>query len=94
MSEHENPTKKEEALRRLSEPEGDHELHAALERMRLDHPHLWGVLHRRHLAHDADPEKLEEQLRSMVSSAVYGFEYVPAGAQEGLEEQGFGPEPY
>jgi hypothetical protein len=33
---------KEEALRRLSEPEGDHELHTALERMRLDHPHLWG----------------------------------------------------
>jgi hypothetical protein len=33
---------KEEALRRLSEPEGDHELHATLERMRVDHPHLWG----------------------------------------------------
>jgi hypothetical protein len=51
---------KEEALKRLSEPEGDHELHTALERMRLDHPHLWGVLHRVHLAHDADPSKLEE----------------------------------
>jgi hypothetical protein len=51
---------KEEALKRLSEPEGDHELHAALERMRLEHPHLWGVLHRLHLAHDADPQKLEE----------------------------------
>ena len=46
---------KEEALRRLSEPEGDHELHTALERMRVHHPHLWGVLHRVHLAHDADP---------------------------------------
>ena len=34
---------KEEALRRLSEPEGDHELHAALERMRESHPHLWEV---------------------------------------------------
>ena len=33
---------KEEALRRLSEPEGDHELHAALERMRVDHPHRCG----------------------------------------------------
>jgi hypothetical protein len=55
---------KEEVLRRLSEPEGDHELHTALERMRLDHPHLWGVLHRLHLAHDADPEKLEEWRRS------------------------------
>jgi hypothetical protein len=36
VSERENPAKKEEeALRRLSEPEGDHELHTALERMRL-----------------------------------------------------------
>ena len=51
---------KEEALKRLSEPEGDHELHSAIERMRLDHPHLWGVLHRLHLAHDADPSKIEE----------------------------------
>ena len=59
MSEREDPAK-EEALRRLSEPEGDHELHTALERMRRDHPHLWGVLHRVHLAHDADPSKLEE----------------------------------
>jgi hypothetical protein len=41
VSEPENPAmKREEALRRLSESEGDHELHAALERMRLDHPHL------------------------------------------------------
>ena len=53
-----------EALRRLSEPEGDHELHAALERMRVEHPHLWGVLHRLHLAHDADPSKLEEWRRA------------------------------
>ncbi len=55
---------KEEALRRLSEPEGDHELHAALERMRVDHPHLWGVLHRMHLAHDSDTSKLEEWRRA------------------------------
>ncbi len=55
---------KAEALRRLSEPEGDHELHAALERMRVEHPHLWGVLHRLHLAHDADPSKLEEWRRA------------------------------
>ena len=63
MSEGDDPAK-EEALRRLSEPEGDHELHTALERMRLDHPHLWGVLHRLHLAHDADPSKLEEWRRA------------------------------
>jgi hypothetical protein len=37
---------KEEALKRLSEPEGDHEIHTALERMKEDHPHLWEVLHR------------------------------------------------
>ena len=37
MSERDHPAK-EEALRRLSEPKGDHELHTALERMRLDHP--------------------------------------------------------
>ena len=59
----ENPAK-EEALRRLSEPEGDHELHTALERRRLDHPHLWGVLRRLHLAHDADPAKLEAWRRA------------------------------
>ena len=55
---------KEKALRRLSEPEGDHELHTALERMRLDHPHLWEVLHRVHLARDADPSKLKEWRRA------------------------------
>jgi hypothetical protein len=63
---------KAEALRRLSEPEGDHELHAALERMRGDHPHLWGVLHRVHLALDADPSKLEEWRRA------------PEGSQENI----------
>jgi hypothetical protein len=55
---------KAEALRRLSEPEGDHEMHTALERMRAHHPHLWEVLHRLHLAHDADPSKLEEWRRA------------------------------
>ena len=63
---------KEEALRRLSEPEGDHELHTALERMRLDHPHLWEVLHRVDLAHDADPSKLEQWRRA------------PEGSQEDI----------
>ena len=63
---------KEEALKRLSEPEGDHQLHTALERMRVDHPHLWEVLHRLHLAHDADPKKLEEWRRA------------PEGSQEDI----------
>jgi hypothetical protein len=55
---------KEEALMRLSEARGDHELHAALERMRVDRPQLWEVHHRLHLAHDADPSKLEEWRRA------------------------------
>jgi hypothetical protein len=63
---------KEEAFRRLSEPEGDHQLHTALERMRTEHPHLWEVLHRVHLAHEADPAKLEQWRRA------------PEGSQEGI----------
>src|SRR5919112_4881468 len=63
---------KAEALRRLSEAEGDQELHAALERMRVDHPHLWGVLHRLHFADDADPSKLEQWRRA------------PEGSQEDI----------
>ena len=64
MSEHDYLAKEEETLRRLSEPEGDHELHATLERMKVHHPHLWEALHRVHLAHDADPSKLEEWRRA------------------------------
>jgi len=60
----------EEALRRLSQPEADHELHTALERMRVHHPHLWEVLHRVHLAHDADPEKLEQWRKAPEGSQV------------------------
>ena len=63
MSEREYPTKGE-ALKRLSEPEGDHELNDTLEHMRVNHPHLWEVLQRVHLAHDADPSKLEEWRRA------------------------------
>ena len=63
---------KEEALRRLSEPEGDHELHAALGRMRESHLHLWEVLHRVHLSGDADPSKLEQWQRA------------PEGSQEDI----------
>jgi hypothetical protein len=63
---------KEEALRRLSEPEGDHELHAALGRMRESHPHLWEVLHRVHLSGDTDPSKLEQWRRA------------PEGSQEDI----------
>ena len=63
MSDPEVPAR-EEARRRLYEPEGDHELHSALERMKEHHPHLWDVLHRVHLSHDADPSKLDEWRRA------------------------------
>jgi hypothetical protein len=54
------------------------------------------VMYREHVAreHPSADAPPEEQLKTMVSSAVYGFEYVPAGAQDDLQEQGFGPEPY
>ena len=48
-------------------------------------------IERQHPYADAPPEEL---LEAMVSSAVYGLEYVPAGPHDGLKEQGFGPEPY
>jgi hypothetical protein len=63
---------KGEALSRLSEPQGDHELHAALASMRESHPHLWEVIHRVHLSRDADPSKLEEWRRA------------PEGSQEDI----------
>jgi hypothetical protein len=55
--------------------------------MRIDHPHLWGVLHRLHLAHDADPSKLEEwrrtpesegQIQDLAQSGSYaeGYSYL------------------
>jgi hypothetical protein len=36
--------------------------------MRVHHPHLWEVLHRVHLAHDANPEKLEQWREAPESS--------------------------
>jgi hypothetical protein len=63
---------REDALKRLSEPEDDHELHTVLERIRAHHPHLFDVLHRVHLAHDANPAKLEEWRRA------------PEGSQEDI----------
>jgi hypothetical protein len=63
---------KEEALKRLSEPEGDHELHSVLERMRVHHPHLWEALHRVHFSHEAGPSRLEDWRKA------------PEGSQEGV----------
>lgn len=55
---------RQEAKRRLSEPEGDHELHAAMEGMKDRHPHLWNVLHRVHFARDIDPSELDAWRRA------------------------------
>ena len=63
---------KEKVLRRLSEPEGDHELHGALARMRESHPHLWEAIHKVHLSRNADHARLEEWRRA------------PQGSQEDI----------
>ncbi len=62
---------KQEALQRLSEPEGDHELHSALERLKEHHPHLWKALHRVHFSGDVDPSKLDEWRRAPEGSQEY-----------------------
>jgi hypothetical protein len=36
----------------------------------------------------------DEQVEEVVSSASYGVLYVPVDDRDGLEEEGFGPEPY
>jgi hypothetical protein len=63
MGEGEHPAK-EEALRRLSEPEGDHELHGVMEHMKVPHPHLWEALHRVHFSREAGPSRLEDWRRA------------------------------
>ena len=63
MREGDHPAK-EEALRRLSEPEGDHELHSVLERMKVHHPHLWEALHRVHFSHESGSSRLEDWRRA------------------------------
>ena len=59
-----DPPAKEEALQRLSEPEGDHELHSVLERMKVHQPHLWEALHRVRFSHEAGPSRLEDWRRA------------------------------
>lgn len=55
------------------------------------HEMLREHIEREHPYTDAPPE---ERIRELVASAVYSFEYVPLGAQDSLDEEGFGPEPY
>ena len=59
----------------------DHAIHDVLrEHIRSEHPQV-------------EPPS-EAQLEEVVSSASYGVLYVPVDDQDGLEEEGFGPEPY
>lgn len=56
------------------------------------HDMLRGHIEREHPYTDAPPD---ERLKEMVSSAVYGFEYVTIGSKDGLEEEEeFGPDPF
>jgi hypothetical protein len=63
MDEGDHPAN-QEAVKRLQEPEGDHELHSVLERMKVHHPHLWAALHRVHLSDEAGPARLEDWRRA------------------------------
>jgi hypothetical protein len=63
MSEGDHAAKRE-ARKRLSDHEGDHELHSVLERMKEHRPHLWRALHRVHFSGDVDPSKLDEWRRA------------------------------
>lgn len=59
----------------------DRAMHDVLrEHIRRDHPRV-------------EPPT-DEQVDEVVSSASYGVLYVPVGEQDGIEEEGFGPEPY
>jgi len=59
----------------------DHAIHDVLrEHIRSEHPQV-------------EPPS-EAQLEEVVSSASYGVLYVPVDDQDGLEKEGFGPEPY
>jgi len=59
----------------------DHAIHDVLrEHIRSEHPQV-------------EPPS-EAQLEEVLSSASYGVLYVPVDDQDGLEEEGFGPEPY
>lgn len=46
------------------------------------------------LEHPYAEPPTDERVRSMVSAAAYDLHHVRVGAQDGLEEEGFGPEPY
>jgi len=66
---------------RLEASHDDRGMHDVLsEHIRSEHPRV--------------ESPTDEQLEEVVSSASYGVLYVPVDDQDGLEEEGFGPEPY
>jgi hypothetical protein len=59
----------------------DQAMHDVLrEHIRCEHPHV--------------EAPTAEQVEEVVSSASYAVHYVPVDDQDGLEAEGFGPEPY
>jgi hypothetical protein len=65
-------------------------------RLQAGHDHAIHDVLREHIwrEHPQVQAPSEEQLEEMVSSASYGVLYVPVDDQDGLEKEGFGPEPY
>jgi hypothetical protein len=59
----------------------DRAMHQVLrEHIRREHPQL--------------ESPTDEGVEAVVSSASYSVLYVPVGEHDGIEEEGFGPEPY
>lgn len=65
-------------------------------RLEADSDHGLAAVLRAHIEREhpyAEPPP-EERVADMVSSTSYYLEYVPVEPHDGLEEEGFGPEPY
>ena len=65
-------------------------------RLEAGHDHAIHDVLREHIwrEHPQVEPPSEAQLEEVVSSASYGVLYVPVDDQDGLEKEGFGPEPY
>jgi len=65
-------------------------------RLEAGHDHAIHDVLREHIwrEHPQVEPPSEAQLEEVLSSASYGVLYVPVDDQDGLEEEGFGPEPY
>ena len=64
--------------------------------LEADHDVALCSLLREHLElkHPYAQPPTDERIRGMVSAAAYDFHHVLVGAHDGIEEEGFGPEPY